>query len=162
MQLAVSLCSSSSIVSQIPLPLVSGKQTTNNPQSPTTTPNTPYDTTPSLALPAAASIGLKTPPNTTACLTIERAEFLTQVGNSSIVNISNTLKAEQALKKDTSSNPICNSAHGLKPFSTERMLQTPLRIVKTRSELLLFSFPIRKKATKEAGSSDKAFNVTLK
>jgi hypothetical protein len=105
-----SLCSSSSIVSQSALPLVSGKHIANSPQHPITNPNTTYGENPS-PLPAATSIGENTPPSTSACLTIDIAEFRTRVGNSSIVNINNILVAVQALKKDTNSTPICNLFH---------------------------------------------------
>lgn len=158
--LFVLLYSSSSMVSQIVLPLVSGKHITNNPQIPITIPNIPYDRNLFL-LPTATSTGLNMPPNTRDCRAIDIAEFLTHVGNNSSVCINEMLNAVHAQKKDTSSSPICRFAD-VSPITTERMLQTPLRVVKTSSESFRFSLSTRKNVTNEAGSSDKALNVTLK
>ncbi|KAH0469401.1 hypothetical protein IEQ34_000959 [Dendrobium chrysotoxum] len=79
---SIILCSSSSIVSLIVRPLVSGKNTANNPQKMITIPNTPKERN-FVLLPATAIAGATTPPSTNACLITASAEFLTHVGNSS-------------------------------------------------------------------------------
>ena len=71
------------MVSQRDEPLVSGKQMTKNPQHIITKPKTPYDTN-SLLLPAATNTELKIAVKVIASLSIDVAEFLTQVGNNSI------------------------------------------------------------------------------
>ncbi|KAK8545823.1 hypothetical protein V6N13_067086 [Hibiscus sabdariffa] len=94
-------------------------------------------------------------------LTIEMAEFRTHVGNSSNVYISAMLNAGQALKKDISSIDIWKLGHTL-PITTHITLHIPLKIVKPNNDSFLLIFPIRKIVISDAGSSDKAFNVTPK
>ena len=144
--IAFSLRSCSSIVSQRVSPLVSGKYNTNNPLTITTTPNTPYDKTPLLFLPAEISTGLMVAPNTEACLIIDVAEFLTLVGNNSNVYIISTEKAVFPQKKDNSSNPICRAFH-LKLTTTHIMLPIPLINENNRSEVLLLQLPMMKKVS---------------
>uniref|UniRef100_A0A7C8YX23 Uncharacterized protein n=1 Tax=Opuntia streptacantha TaxID=393608 RepID=A0A7C8YX23_OPUST len=82
--------SCSSIVSHKGIPLVSGKQRTKNPHGIMAIPKTPYDHS-SFFLPSHIRIGSNTDPKMAACLTNDVAQFLTQVGNNSIMYISNML-----------------------------------------------------------------------
>ena len=61
----------------------------------------------SFLIAAEVNIRSNAEPNTTACLTNDVAEFLTVVGNNSIVNVNNTLYAKQEKNKDARSRPIC-------------------------------------------------------
>jgi hypothetical protein len=75
--------SSSSMVSDMFLPLVSGRQTTKRPRQPMQSPNTPNDQK-LLSRPSATSTGATTPPSTSAWRTSPTAELRTDVGNSSM------------------------------------------------------------------------------
>ena len=86
-QLHICFFSSSSIVSQSLLPLVSGKHPTNNPQLIITTPNTPNEKYP-LPLPIATITRQNAPPNITACPYHRWRSSLRLVGNSSMLYIS--------------------------------------------------------------------------
>ena len=78
------------MVLQRVLSFVSGKMITKNPHNNIANPKIPKDRN-SFLLPAEVNIGSNTEPNTTACLVKVVAEFLTLVGNNSIVNIIITL-----------------------------------------------------------------------
>ncbi|KAH0469975.1 hypothetical protein IEQ34_001533 [Dendrobium chrysotoxum] len=146
---SITLCSSSSIVSLMARPLVSGKNTMNNPHKMITIPNTPKERN-FLLLPAATIVGAATPPRTTACLTTASAEFLTHVGNSST-------NAAQAPKNATNSNTIADHP----PIAVQARLHPPLTIINPIKDLRRLTTLARKKTTNADGSSDAAFSATL-
>jgi hypothetical protein len=159
--LSASLYSSSSMVSEMFLPRVSGKHTVNNPQQNIANPKTPNDQN-FFSRPFTTRTGARTPPNTNACRIKASAEFLTQVGNNSMLYIMTMLKHVQALKNDTTSITICTFSGIISLFRTQHKLQMPLNAVSVRSELRLLILPTRKNVTREDGNSARALNVTLR
>ncbi|KAH0469656.1 hypothetical protein IEQ34_001214 [Dendrobium chrysotoxum] len=156
---AVSLISSSSIVSLIPQPFVSGRKPANNPAKNIAVPNTPKDRN-LLRLPIATITGATAPPSTITSLTTAIAEFLTQVGNNSTLYIITTLHAVQAAKNDANSTAISN--HPPPAIKIQTMLQIPLTVVNATIELRLFIHRAIKNAASDDGSSATAFSAVLR
>ena len=148
------------MVSQRLLPFVSGKMITMKLHKNIVNPKVPNDKNPFL-FPPEVNIGTNTEPRTIACLTKVEAEFLTVVGNNSIVNSINTFNAKEVQKKDASSSPICMPSL-LLPTTTHIMLHMPLIIQKADNEPFLFHLDIKNKVTKFVGINNKALNMTPK
>ncbi|KAH0469976.1 hypothetical protein IEQ34_001534 [Dendrobium chrysotoxum] len=140
---SIILLSSSSIVSLIARPLVSGKNIINNPQKMITIPNIPKERN-FLLLPSATIAGAATPPSTTACLCTAMAEFLTQ-------------NAVQAPKNATNSNTTA----GHPPIAVQARLHPPLTIVNPTKVLRRLITLARKKIINADGSSATAFSAAL-
>ncbi|GER37552.1 50S ribosomal protein L3 [Striga asiatica] len=154
--------SSSSIVSHNTLPLVSGKQTTNNPHVKIVTPNTPYETNPFPPLAATATtIGPRNPPSKIASLTTDTAEFLTHVGKSSSTYTKSTSKAIFAPINESNSNPIFNNPLGPNK-TTPATLQIPLSTHNPTINAFLLIIPITGSRAAEERSPNSAFIPTLK
>ena len=142
------------------LPFVSGKMIAMKLHNNIVNPKVPNDKNPFL-FPPEVNIGTNTEPRTIACLTNVEAEFLTVVGNNSIVNVINTFNAKQVQNKDASSSPICIPSL-LLPTTTHIMLHMPLIIHKANNEPFLFHPAIKNKVTKFVGINNKALNMTPK
>ena len=125
------------------LPFVSGKMITMKPHNNIDNPKIPIDRN-SFLIAAEVNIESNAEPNTTTCLTNDVAEFLTVVGNNSIVNVSNTLYAKQEKNKDARSSPICMPSLR-RPTTTQSMLHMPLVIQKANNEIFLFHLAIKNK-----------------
>ena len=152
--------SCSSMVLQRFLPLVSGKMITMKLHKNIVSPKVPKDRNLFL-VPAEVNIGTNAEPRTIACLINVEAEFLTVVGNNSIVNIITTFNAKEVQKKDASSNPICMPSVPL-PTTPQIMLHMPLIIHKANNDPFLFHLAIKKRVTKFVGINIEAFNMTPK
>ena len=148
------------MVLQRVLSLVTGKRITKNPHNNIVNPKIPKDKN-SFLLPAKVNIGSNIEPNATACLASVVAEFLTLVGNNSIVNIINILYAKRAQKKDASSSPIFMPFLPL-PTVTQIILHIPLVLQKVNNEIFLFHLAIKNKVSKFEGINNEALNMTLK
>lgn len=155
------LLSSSSMVSQNALPLVSGKHTPKIPLHPIANPKTPQHKN-LCSLPAATNTGLNAPPNATVCLTNDNAEFRIEVGNNSVVYIRTTSHAVQAQEKDINSNTICSLLIIITPSMVAKTLETPLMMVRMKIILLLLNLSRSTQVRNADRISDKALNVTLR
>jgi hypothetical protein len=142
-------------------PRVSGKHAVNKPQQHIAIPKTPNDQN-FFFRPFTTNTGAKTPPSTIACRIKASAEFLTQVGNNSMLYIRIMSKLVQALKNDTASIAICILSGIISLFTMQNKLQMPLIVVKASNEMRLLILLTRKNVNKDEGTSARAFNVTVR
>nr|CAB3458328.1 unnamed protein product [Digitaria exilis] len=146
-------CSSSSIVSDMLRPFVSGRHAAKSPEHPMQSPNTPKDQK-LRSRPSATSTGAATPPSTSACRTIPTAELRTDVGNSSM-----ELNAVMVAKKESSSAAIL--AGDPSGMATHMRLNAPAVAVSTITVLRRFTLPMNASDRMADGSSAIALYVTL-